>query len=72
MRKRFLPMILCAFLLVLFGCGRDTEPQESGEQLEYFENSLIFRLPDKHCPFTLVGVSDTHFYYWHRELVGSG
>lgn len=72
MRKKFLSAILCILLLVLFGCGRETKPQESGEQSEYYENSLVFRLPDNHCPFTLIGVSDTHLYYWHRELVGSG
>lgn len=72
-RRSYLTM-LCMLILVLTltGCGRGTETAEDGDLTEYYENSLVFRLPNEHCPFTLMGASDTHFYYYHNETVGSG
>lgn len=72
MRRKILLAILCILMLALAGCGRETNAEESGEFPEYYENSLVFRLPGEHYPFTLMGASDTHFYYYHSETVGSG
>lgn len=69
MGKKLSLAILCIGLLALIGCGHEAGPEERSSSPEYYENSLVFRLPDEHCPFTLMGVSDTHFYYYHRELV---
>lgn len=71
MIKKISLTILCICLLLLIGCGGGSKTEEGGALPEYYENSLVFRFPDEHCPFTLMGASDTHFYYYHRETVGS-
>lgn len=68
-RTQILLAILCILLPALAGCGRETNAEASGDLSEYYENSLVFRLPGGHYPFTLMGLSDTHFYYYHSETV---
>lgn len=74
MRKNILLVLLCIFLLTLTGCGGETEegniPTENGGTPS--ESSLVFRLPEEHCPFRLMGVSGTHLYYYHTEIESSG
>ena len=62
---------MCILLLALTGCGHGAETAGGDDLPEYYESSLVFRLPGEHYPFTLMGVSDTHFYYYHSETVES-
>lgn len=70
-RIKILLVILCVFQLALAGCGLRVETAEGEELTEYYEDSQVFRLPGEHYPFTLMGASDTHFYYYHSETVES-
>lgn len=76
MRKRLMLAIIYFFLLTLTGCGgqeNGSVPLENGDPpKEYRESSLVFRLPQEHCPFRLIGMSDRYFYYYHTETVSSG
>lgn len=67
-KKEPIDIALCICLLGFGGCGQKEglSDSESVTFPEYQEDSLVFRLPGEHCPFTLLGASDTHFYYYHR------
>ncbi|HKM33885.1 MAG TPA: extracellular solute-binding protein [Lachnospiraceae bacterium] len=71
MRRKIWLAIIFICLLILTGCSHKTESVESSAVPEYNESSQIFRLPEEHYPFTLMGMSDTHFYYYHGEIVNS-
>ncbi|MCM1568736.1 MAG: ABC transporter substrate-binding protein [Roseburia sp.] len=67
-RNRKLWLIaFCVCLTALIGCHPKEQLKKEEELPEYSESSLVFRLPAEHCPFTLMGSSDTHFYYYYRE-----
>ncbi len=71
MRRKIWLIILCLCLLVLAGCGKEVKQGESNDLTEYYESSQVFRLPGEHYPFTLMGMGNTNFYYYHRELVSN-
>lgn len=69
MRRKISMIVICIWLVILSGCGYEAKTEEDSSLPNYYENSLVFRLPVEHYPFTLMGISDTHFYYYHNEVV---
>lgn len=63
--------VFSILLLALIGCGQGADTAESEDLTDHYETSQVFRLPGDHYPFTLMGMSDTHFYYYHCKTVGS-
>ena len=68
MKKKHYIIVFIIYLLCLAGCGQSSQQKEevNVEPPQYYEGTQFYSMPLEEGFFTLLGVSDTHFYYYIR------